>query len=1225
MAIPTNGVVRIGQVDPDDLIRDEPLARIAAGRITAELDSLHHRATAARVAEVLDQATNGLNIALFGPWGSGKTSFYDLVEEELAEGKSKPLVVRFDAWANAGAGFRANFLRVLAARIGVDGSEAADYFKSKKTVSFPPLRKLWKRPEVRHLVYWIVGLFVLVSLGGPALLGWAFHSDARTVEIWFEGYGRDLAGWVQAIAAPALVVLLISLIIDVARVTVDEAAPSESTEFATIFGQLIGLAKRRVVVFVDELDRCSPQDVMMTLEGLRTFLTDDRCAFLVAFDREAVAKAIARKVKVEVPERLDRPYYATAGEYLDKIFQFQVSLPPKMPQAYRRYSASLVSTKGGLWAQIRAIEPGALDRVVAVLAPNHLASPRRAKILLNDFAVSVRILESMGFDWISRREEIAALTVIQTEFPGFAANMQRVPGLPSFVLGIRTPRTDMAKQLTNHYAAPKELPFIEGPPIDEVTAQDPYVENVEKPRAQENRTNDRVGAALLINLRRYLRRLSDFNVVLPRADLVLMHDGDGLTSFEDSEMYSAVLLAADTPPEETLELLSSATDGDKTRAVRYLLELIEGEDLTTKVVLLDVAARLAQDLPNIAPLATDIAAAVAFTESPNTKDLAPLSTEAAAGVAAALVLAGQAARSKAFLDLARKSKAIRTAEVIASAVNVVGEPTPTQIRTDLKIRARLWVRADPSILATFIVRQDRWTTARLDDNDVSGVAAALLPSHPVDVEPTAVTVAARQEAAEANEAAKAEFETQDAAAANSAQALLDAVAREEISPESAEWVVKTFAQFAVEREWGESLLKAALERFAGDIEPGRRNRIALKSLMEDIDGSAFWVGVMDGEPIDAEAVGAPMAALVARVLEPGQGDEEREAAAVGAKGLARLAVRGGMGEAVVKEISELVQKRVAEFDAGLPARVATLNAAAWVDAELSDALAEFILAHSTSATVVGEVQALQVAVSTIEPLAASRSSKLLAASEPTTSDAEVAAQTVRLAFSLNATASKGHEPTTQVPSAQIAIAEGASGFDGLVRDWILAGADVDSVLNVPSARPVFLSDAGLAGKLSARSNPAERAIVWDEAVEFDAGESVMKAIARGGIPADRYVNSVADFGAASSPEDRAAAYEVLRVLDFSDSDTRKAILGAIVAASKHRRDQDLRYAATLLRAGAGFVTDGEKQRIRSAIQPWVEAKPTVLSGAALKDLRAQRFLPARQSWFDRVVRGEKKE
>jgi hypothetical protein len=70
---------------------------------------------------------------------------------------------------------------------------------------------------------------------------------------------------------------------------------------------------RRVVVLVDDLDRCLPDTVVMTMEAIKLFLSVEKMAFVVAADELPVKLAIAR--------HFDRDERGTrmAADYLEKI------------------------------------------------------------------------------------------------------------------------------------------------------------------------------------------------------------------------------------------------------------------------------------------------------------------------------------------------------------------------------------------------------------------------------------------------------------------------------------------------------------------------------------------------------------------------------------------------------------------------------------------------------------------------------------------------------------------------------------------------------------------------------------------------------------------------------------------------------------------------------------------------------------------------------------------
>jgi KAP family P-loop domain len=77
----------------------------------------------------------------------------------------------------------------------------------------------------------------------------------------------------------------------------------------------------RVVVLVDDLDRCLPGTVVATLEAVKLFLSVPKMAFVLAADRRMVSLAIATQYEPS-------PQAAEMGrQYLEKIVQIPVRVP----------------------------------------------------------------------------------------------------------------------------------------------------------------------------------------------------------------------------------------------------------------------------------------------------------------------------------------------------------------------------------------------------------------------------------------------------------------------------------------------------------------------------------------------------------------------------------------------------------------------------------------------------------------------------------------------------------------------------------------------------------------------------------------------------------------------------------------------------------------------------------------------------------------------------------
>jgi predicted GTPase len=106
------GLIRRGKiaaqaVQAGDLIPDNRL-------LQDENDLLEHEAIALT-------AKTPVNIALFGPWGAGKSSIYAMVEKHVAAITSdKVKIARYDAWKYGGKELKRNFVDSLASDLHLD-------------------------------------------------------------------------------------------------------------------------------------------------------------------------------------------------------------------------------------------------------------------------------------------------------------------------------------------------------------------------------------------------------------------------------------------------------------------------------------------------------------------------------------------------------------------------------------------------------------------------------------------------------------------------------------------------------------------------------------------------------------------------------------------------------------------------------------------------------------------------------------------------------------------------------------------------------------------------------------------------------------------------------------------------------------------------------------------------------------------------------------------------
>ena len=94
-------------------------------------------------------------------------------------------------------------------------------------------------------------------------------------------------------------------------------------EFQSKFEELLKESKiSRLVVFIDELDRCRPDTILDTLEAIKLFLFTGKTAFILGADERHIAYAVKSKFKDIEGQEID-----IGKEYLEKLVQYPIKIP----------------------------------------------------------------------------------------------------------------------------------------------------------------------------------------------------------------------------------------------------------------------------------------------------------------------------------------------------------------------------------------------------------------------------------------------------------------------------------------------------------------------------------------------------------------------------------------------------------------------------------------------------------------------------------------------------------------------------------------------------------------------------------------------------------------------------------------------------------------------------------------------------------------------------------
>lgn len=387
---------------------------IVADNETA-VDLLYYEAVAKTVVRVVSEKSDEpLSVGVHGDWGAGKSSILMMVEESFKDDK-RVLCIRFNGWLFQGFDDAKTVLietiveELMRSRSG-----------SQKVIDQG--KKLYRRINWMKMARKAGAYGMTVATGIP-------HPD--TLSDLYAAATSVVTTGADAISADSL-----KSVVDSAGAYLKDAevesTPQQMHKFREEFETLLEVADiDRLVVLVDDLDRCLPETAIGTLEAIRLFLFVPRAAFVIAAD-EGMIEYCVRQHFPDLPTPTGPATYAR--NYLEKLIQVPFRLPSLGYAETRIYVALLLvlnecgddsdtfkklvpiaraalqkpwtgpgldraSLKEAFETIPDAVER-ALDiayRIAPILTDGSRGNPRQVKRFINTMALRLAIAEERGF------------------------------------------------------------------------------------------------------------------------------------------------------------------------------------------------------------------------------------------------------------------------------------------------------------------------------------------------------------------------------------------------------------------------------------------------------------------------------------------------------------------------------------------------------------------------------------------------------------------------------------------------------------------------------------------------------------------------------------------------------------------------------------------------------------------------------------------------------------
>lgn len=181
--------------------------------------------------------------------------------------------------------------------------------------------------------------------------------------------------------------------------------PDEPTSMAGFRGEFEELMEKadtvkKVIVLVDDLDRCSPDSVVAILEAIKVFLSVPKMAFVLAAEEALIRFAIERSTNSG-----SRNTYS--DRYLEKIVQLPVRLPTLSREDAETYIALLLAhRRGEAGKRTTALVAHVAERRASGKKP-YLSGPYAENVQVpatEDLALAAQIAQGLSVDrWSSPR------------------------------------------------------------------------------------------------------------------------------------------------------------------------------------------------------------------------------------------------------------------------------------------------------------------------------------------------------------------------------------------------------------------------------------------------------------------------------------------------------------------------------------------------------------------------------------------------------------------------------------------------------------------------------------------------------------------------------------------------------------------------------------------------------------------------------------------------------
>ena len=269
----------------------------------------------------MDESLTPSTIGVYGDWGSGKSSLMQMVEKSILKNHPKDTIcVRFNGWLfedyeDAKTAFCGTILDELRKHSSIPSKAKGQITKLLKKIDG---KKLLVKGGALALDFLITGgLGSIASLSAEAIYS-AIKDKVSNITV------DDIQAGINSIKKEQA-----------------ESKRDDIKNFQKDFKKILDDSEiKHLIIFVDELDRCSPDTVLDIFAAMRLFLFVKNTSFIIGADNRLIDYSIKTRYKNIPGNNLD-----ISKEYLEKLIQYPITIPKLDQLELERYLTCLLLEK----------------------------------------------------------------------------------------------------------------------------------------------------------------------------------------------------------------------------------------------------------------------------------------------------------------------------------------------------------------------------------------------------------------------------------------------------------------------------------------------------------------------------------------------------------------------------------------------------------------------------------------------------------------------------------------------------------------------------------------------------------------------------------------------------------------------------------------------------------------------------------------------------------------